>query len=171
LSAPHLFCPRPPGGLSDVAHFHNAQDSFNYWNNWVDSVVRAQGKTLHAWAEALVSITPAASSLNTDIVLQFWTSGPTPALTRGNYVVNANRGVLYYVLGAGSYKFSPSTAYDWDPSKFSGETIAPLHPLNLGAHASIWCDNPKARAGRARTPITNGFTLTWGQRSPSAGCS
>jgi hexosaminidase len=120
----------------------NGQDSFNYWNNWVNSQVKAHGKTMHAWAEALVSITPAASSLDTDIVLQFWTSGPTPALTRGNRVVNANRGVLYYVLGAGSYKFSPSTAYDWDPSKFSGETIAPLQPLNLGAHASIWCDNP-----------------------------
>ncbi len=128
----------------------NAQDSYNYWNNWMDSQVKLQGKTLRAWNESLTSITPAASSLNPDIVLEFWNQGPAPGLTHGNQVFNSNHSKLYYVLG-GAGNLSPSGLYEtWDPSIFAGATIAPLDPRNLGAKIHIWCNKDnKSEAGIA----------------------
>ena len=116
------------------------EDAFRDYVNWMDGIVRAQGKTLRAWNDIFdqgAGIVP----LNSDVVLEMWNEGPSAAIAAGHLVMNTGKSRLYYTLG--SYRLDPLALYEtWDPSVFEGQTIAPLHPQNLGAKIQIWADIP-----------------------------
>jgi|GEM_PF-728060 len=118
----------------------NGQDAFRNYVNWMDGIVSAQGKTLRAWNDIFdqgAGIVP----LNSDIVLEMWNAGPSAPIAAGYLVMNTGKSRLYYTLG--SYRLDPIGLYEtWDPSVFEGQTIAPLHPQNLGAKIQIWTDIP-----------------------------
>jgi hexosaminidase len=128
------FC--PPGTTA------NATDALVGFVNFANGIVQAAGKRSIAWYDILDRATPGCTSLDTDVVVDYWNGDPTArALPRGDTVINSNRWQTYYVLGGAKTRLA--TVLAWDPAVFAGATIPDAHPQNLGGKGlHIWCDKP-----------------------------
>ncbi|GCF06993.1 beta-N-acetylhexosaminidase [Dictyobacter arantiisoli] len=144
--------------LLKYAHDHygpdaTERDTYLGFVNWAHEIVKAHGKRTRTWNDGLyggTAITAAA-----DMIYEHWDdSGLTPAeiVERGISIMNCNGDYLYYVLapavdenGNGPH-FNPSPAkiYEiYEQHIFQNQhTIAPHHPLNVGAKLHVWCDYP-----------------------------
>jgi hexosaminidase len=145
----------------------DAEDGYLGFINWVDSIVRAHGKTLRVWNDGLAGAN--VVRLNPDIIVEWWnnpsgpSSGPSPQdfIAAGHRVLNAGWFPTYYVvsLSEGRILTRPDIrrAYEsWQVDEFYGVyslldaisdppfTVAPTEPRNLGAALHEWNDSPKA---------------------------
>ncbi len=127
-------------------------DTFLGFVNWVNGIVRANGKTMRAWADPWeYRDLPLSGSyvhvvdLDRNIVLAPWNTyqNPQKITDTGYPFVNASWHPLYY--GPNYYLGDPKTIYEsWTPYKyFDGGTLNSTNtPLLKGSQVSIWCDNP-----------------------------
>ncbi len=123
------------------------QDAFIGFMNYVNGIVKSHGKTSWCWHEPMLieaSGQNTCTTLDYDIVIDFWNAAPDFAIARGNLVFNSNRWKTYYVLGGASTTGNKIYS-QWDPAIFAGLTIEDAHPSNLGGKGlHIWCDTPGA---------------------------
>ncbi len=132
-----------------------AEDTYIGFVNWVNSLVKAQGKQLRTWND-VYGVVGGTQVPNTDTVLEMWWPfiSPQDALAKGHTIMNANLFTLYYVLG----DRTPNPAdlyYSWAPNKQWIARVTDLGPFYLDLPAStpgvrggklhVWCDSPDAQ--------------------------
>jgi hexosaminidase len=128
----------------------NSQDIYIGFVNWVDGIVRAQGKQMRAWND-VYGTTGNVNAPNPDIVLDMWTTSilANDALAKGHSILNCSYATLYYVLGrANSDQADPVNLYeDWAPDlQWPGNVNLPAQaPGILGGKFHVWCDSPDAQ--------------------------
>lgn len=154
-----------------------AHDAVLDFTNYLDSIVRAHGKTMRIWNDGGQGGT--AVQANRDIVLEYWSSqhGAEPAqqfLDDGYRIVNADRNVLYDVPGATpTYQnLDPRKIFEqWDMTQwmdFIGpNSTAPNAPGVLGGQLHLWNDTPTAateeqEAERVEMPLRAMIQQMWG---------
>ncbi|WP_051105156.1 family 20 glycosylhydrolase [Catelliglobosispora koreensis] len=151
-----------------------AKDSYYGFINWVNDLVRANGKTLRMWNDGIKSgdgtINPA-----TNIHVEYWYNyGLTPQqlLDRGHTISNESWDPTYYVLGGD--KPDNTWAYEtWQPNLFQGGTTINNTSRNTGSRVHVWCDNPNAEtedqiAGGIKYTLRVLAQQTWGSPKPAA---
>lgn len=127
-----------------------AQDIYIGFVNWVDGIVRAQGKQMRAWND-VYGTTGNVNAPNPDIVLDMWTTSilASDALTKGHAILNCSYATLYYVLGrVSSDQADPVNLYEsWAPNlEWPGNVNLPAQaPGILGGKFHVWCDSPDAQ--------------------------
>jgi hexosaminidase len=144
------------------------EDGFLGFINSIDRLVRAHGKRLHVWNDALGG--GHSATLNPDVAVEWWNnpagpgSGPGPQdfIDQGHAVLNAGWFPTYYVSGGPTATAPPrpdmAWAYeDWNPSRFLGLyytsrqvhepefRLARTEPRNLGSELHVWNDDPSAQ--------------------------
>lgn len=128
----------------------NAQDIYVGFVNWVDGIVKSQGKQLRSWND-IYGVTGNVNTPNSDIVLDIWTTGisANDALSKGHAIMNCSSGPLYYVLGrANSDQADPVNLYEnWAPNLQwpGGVNLFPQAAGILGGKFHVWCDSPDAQ--------------------------
>jgi len=128
----------------------NAQDIYVGFVNWVDGIVKSQGKQLRSWND-IYGVTGNVNTPNSDIVLDLWTTSilANDALSKGHTILNCNSGTLYYVLGrANSDQADPVNLYEnWAPNlQWPGNVNLPPQASGiLGGKFHVWCDSPDAQ--------------------------
>lgn len=139
----------------------NTKDAILGFFNWVDSIVRAHGKTLRAWHDELRD--GAVLRANPDILVEWWVNisplsdpqPPTPSelLAAGHKIMNAGWYPTYYTGNVGPINGKPDmrTAYEgWQVNQFYGPdggssslrfppyVISPTEPRNVGSKLNAW---------------------------------
>lgn len=151
-----------------------AKDSYYGFINWVNDIVRGEGKTLRMWNDGIKSgdgtITP-----DSNIHVEFWYNyglSPQQLLNRGHTISNQSWNPTYYVLGGG--KPNLTWGYEtWTPDLFQGNQTINDGSRNLGTNVHVWCDNPNAEtedqiAGGIRNILRVVAQQTWGSPKPAA---
>ncbi len=164
-------------------------DAYLGFVNWIDRLVRAQGRTLRVWHDGLSG--GRAVRVRPDVVVEWWSdhAGPRPRelLAGGHRILNAGWFPTYYVVGPlGQVRPSMRVAYDsWRVDRFSGLLLnapAPVRPALsvpagtrrlLGSEMHVWNDNPDAEsvAATARGIAPRLRVLaqkTWDSPAPAA---
>jgi len=144
----------------------NGKDAIHGFENDLDDLVRARGRTMRMWHDDLGG--GSAVRIHPDVVVEWWTdvsplSGgvtPTPQslLDDGHRIMNGGWFPTYYVngpLGAAPLRPDMRTAYEsWTPDEFYGplvldqtlqtppQRVAPDAAGNLGAKLHVWNDDP-----------------------------
>jgi hexosaminidase len=134
-----------------------APDLYIGFVNWIDGIVKAQGKQLRAWND-LYGVTGSTQTPNPDIVLEMWWPYilPQDALRKGHTIMNCQAATLYYVLGG--YAGNPANLYEqWAPNlqwvasvdsngnPTSWTNLPASTPGLRGAKFQVWCDSPDAQ--------------------------
>lgn len=122
-------------------------DTFFGFINWIDSIVKANGKSLRIWNDCLNKSKGInhAVNINKDIIIEYWSGDihPQELLDEGYYLMNCNSDRLYYLLGYGESPMNIFMFNVWRPNIFHGErTLPDKHPQILGSCMSVWCDIP-----------------------------
>jgi hexosaminidase len=169
--------------------FARTKDEMLGFFNWVDSIVRAHGKTLRAWQDELGP--GSVLHANSDIVAEWWISfsplseprPPTPQqlLASGHRIVNAGWFPTYYTGDIGPIQGKPSVAnaYEsWAPNQFCTATaadmilepcavVAPDEQGNLGSKINAW-DNHELTLAQIAAGLFPRLRMlaqkTWGSR-------
>ncbi len=128
----------------------NPYDIYSGFVNWVDGIVRAQGKQLRSWND-IYGVTGNINVPHSDIVLDLWTTTilANDALCKGHTILNCSYATLYYVLGrASSDQADPVNLYqNWAPNlQWPGDLNLPALATGiLGGKFHVWCDSPNAQ--------------------------
>jgi len=128
----------------------SAQDVYLGFVNWVDGLVKSQGKQLRAWNDIYGTV-GAVNAPEPDIILEEWTTSilPADALLKGHSILNCNYASLYYVLGwPDSQQANPVNLYlYWAPNlQWPGNVSLPAGtPGMRGGKLHVWCDLPDAQ--------------------------
>jgi hexosaminidase len=155
----------------------NSHDAVLDFTNYLDSIIRAHGKTMRIWNDGAQGGSQVAA--NKDIVLEYWSSQHGGELAQqflddGYRLVNADRNVLYDVPGnAASYdNTDPREIFEqWDMTKWMDwigpNTTAAGAPGVLGGQLHIWNDTPTAatedqEAERIEMPLRAMIQQLWG---------
>ncbi|HZN17071.1 MAG TPA: family 20 glycosylhydrolase [Micromonosporaceae bacterium] len=150
-------------------------DAFLGFVNWVDGIVRAQGKTLRIWNDGVFG--GRNVTLSPGIQIDYWqANGVSPAqfTAAGHQLMNSNSSYLYYVLGK-SWKPDPARIYNSFLANLfqDGSTVPVSDPKLLGTSLSIWADLPNSesevRVGAAVLPSLQALAqVMWGSPKPAA---
>ena len=158
---------------------------FGAFVNWIDSLVRAHGRTLRVWHDGLTGV-----RLRPSVVVEWWADhagpGPGTLLAQGHRVLNAGWWPTYYVVSPlGRVRPSMRAAYEsWQVNAFGGLAInAPVPPNPpqvarrhrdriLGSELHVWNDVPD---GETLAQTTRGIAprlrliaqKTWGSPQPA----
>ncbi|AKU15426.1 beta-N-acetylhexosaminidase [Luteipulveratus mongoliensis] len=133
------------------------KDTYHGYFNWANAIVRAHGKTAHAWNDGMAP-GGATIKVDTDIVIEHWSrSGPPPwfgpayslqqLVDQGHTVMNVPFTPTNYTLGGWASPFNthPAVMYDtWDAAlSVDGSRLRPEdESKNLGSRLALWCDDP-----------------------------
>lgn len=122
------------------------KDVYYGFINWVDSIVKAHGKTLRIWNDGIISDGNDyyKINLNTDIIIEFWNNEQYVQnyINKGFDVMNCMYYYLYYVPTWNMRPFNDEMYRTWSPSIFAGEGITHVNTTLLkGAKLNIWCDH------------------------------
>ncbi len=135
-----------------------APDVYIGFVNWIDGIVKLQGKQLRAWND-LYGVTSSTQTPNPDIVLEMWWPYilPQDALRKGHTIMNCQAATLYYVLGG--YAGNPANLYEqWAPNRqwvasvdangnpTSWIDLPASTPGIRGGKFHVWCDSPNAQS-------------------------
>ena len=118
--------------------------------DWIDGIVRAQGKTLRVWND-IYRVSTGFKIPNPDIVLELYSDGilASDALVKGHSVNNSNQLYLYYNIGFNGLvsRADPQNLYEhWTPDQElpGGESEARATPGLLGGKVHVWGAIPGA---------------------------
>ncbi len=143
-----------------------AKDAVHGFVNWVDSIVRAAGKTTRIWHDGLTGGN--AVTVNPGIVVEWWTNvsplsdsmppKPQALLDKGHRIMNAGFFPTYYATWIPAALFLRAdmrTAYEsWSAHEFYGpivinsliktppDLVDPDEPRHLGSKIHVWNDVP-----------------------------
>ncbi len=135
-------------GMLEYAQAHYgptaiARDTYLGFINYVDSVVKSNGKTLRIWSDGAWG--GSAVTVNSDVVYEVWNCCELladTAISQGHHVFNSGA-QIYYILGgsrpAGSslYNFPVLNGFCYGVPSSRASWV-------LGAQFCIWCDDPNA---------------------------
>lgn len=155
----------------------NSHDAVLDFTNYLDSIVRAHGKTMRIWNDGAQGGSQVEA--NKDIVLEYWSSQHGGELAQqflddGYQLVNADRNILYDVPGsAASYNNAdPRVIFQqWDMTRWMDwigpNTTAPNAPGVLGGQLHVWNDTPtvateEQEAERVEMPLRAMIQQMWG---------
>ncbi|WP_018350073.1 family 20 glycosylhydrolase [Longispora albida] len=151
-----------------------AKDTYYGFVNWVNDLVRAQGKTLRMWNDGIKN-GDGAIEPHPSIVVDYWFSfglSPQQLLDRGHVIANQSWTPTYYVLGG--QKPDTQWMYEtWRPGRFEDGQLVTMPSRNRGTMLHVWCDNPDAEtedqiAAGIRYPLRALAQGTWGSPKPVA---
>lgn len=151
-----------------------ALDTYFDFVNFINQIVRAHGKTLRIFNDAIsIRHTYPANyhaRIDTNIIVDYWEGRdfPTQYIEQGYKISNCAWNYLYYVTGSGWLIYDYFMYERWEIHQFNELKEVPRdHPNNLGSTFLVWCDHPNTETeGHIANEIMNTLrvlsTRLWG---------